>query len=70
MDAQIGKPFTTLLTMCSSKFKHSEMIDKDHTKYVYSHRLGCAYYCIVDSKGIIVSTSFEGTKETCWLPLN
>jgi hypothetical protein len=70
MNAEVGKPFPTLVMMCSSRFERSEMIDKDHTKYVYSHRPGCTYYCVVDSKGIIVNTSFEGTKETCWQSLN
>lgn len=69
MNAEVGKPFQTSV-MCNSKYEHTEILDKGHTRYAYSHGPGCTYYCVVDSNNKVVSTSFEGTKETCYLTLN
>lgn len=75
LDHEVGKPFPTQL-MCSSRFVLSDQLTNGNVAYSYVHSYPvehtekCSYQCIVDQHGIVTSTSFTGTKQSCYLTLN
>jgi hypothetical protein len=70
LEYEVGKPFQTSTVMCSSRFVRSELSPTESITYSYEHGSDCTYECIVDPSGVVISTSFKGTKEACSLTLN
>lgn len=75
LDQEVGKPFPTQL-MCDSRFVHSEQLPGGTAAYSYEHDYPtkstekCTYRCVVGQHGIVIATSFQGTKQSCYLTLN
>jgi hypothetical protein len=70
MKDEVGKPFPTHL-MCDDKHENVEPLPGGSTRYSYSYREGCTYYCEVRD-GKVAGTSYTGgeAERSCYLTLN